>query len=141
LSIVFAGFPVAEVERVVRRTIYVAIGLAVVALGASVALGYLLVGIGVVIGLGLGVLNNRLFTASATHVTTSEGTLQKKPFALSVFARLGLVTVVAIGLMILVRQLGWGIIVGLVAFQLVLMVVALRAVLRYQREEPGAADA
>ena len=137
----FAGFPVAEVERVVRRTVYVAIGLAALALGASIALGYLLVGIGVVIGLGLGLLNNRLFTASASHVTTSEGTLQKKPFAASVLLRLGLVTVVAIGLMVLVRPLGWGIIVGLVAFQGVLMVVAARAVLHYQRSDPGAADA
>ncbi|MBO0715034.1 MAG: hypothetical protein J2P59_09775 [Acidimicrobiales bacterium] len=141
MSIVFAGFPVAEVERVVRRTVYVAIGLAAVAVGASIALGYLLVGIGVVIGLGLGLLNNRLFTASATHVTTPDGSLQKKPFAASVLVRLGLVTAVAIGLMVLVRQLGWGIIAGLVAFQGALMVVAARAVLRYQRGDPGAADA
>ncbi|MBO0886680.1 MAG: hypothetical protein J2O38_04735, partial [Acidimicrobiales bacterium] len=125
----------------VRRTVYVAIGLAAVAVGASIALGYLLVGIGVVIGLGLGLLNNRLFTASATHVTTPDGSLQKKPFAASVLVRLGLVTAVAIGLMVLVRQLGWGIIAGLVAFQGALMVVAARAVLRYQRGDPGAADA
>jgi O-antigen/teichoic acid export membrane protein len=140
LSIVFAGFPVAEVERVVRRTVYVAIALAVAALAASAALGYLLVGIGVVIGLGLGLLNNRLFTASATHVTTEEGTLQKKPFAVSVLVRLGLVTAIAIGLLILLRPMGWGIIAGLVAFQGVLLVVAAGAVLRYQRGDPGAAD-
>lgn len=136
----FAGFPVAEVERVVRRTVYVALALAVAALAASAALGDLLVGTGVVIGLGLGLLNNRLFTASASHVTTPEGTLQKKPFAASVLVRLGLVTAIAIGLMVLVRPMGWGIIAGLVAFQAVLMVVAAGAVLRYQRGDPGAAD-
>lgn len=137
----FAGFPVAEVERVVRRTVYVAAALAVAAIGASLAFGQLLVGVGAVLGLALGVLNNRLFTASAARLTTQGGSLQKKPFAASVLGRLGAVTLVAIGLMVLDRPLGWGAIAGLVAFQAVLMVVAGRAVVRYQRGQPGAADA
>jgi hypothetical protein len=121
--------------------VYTAAALAVVAVAASAAFGALLLGFGVVVGLGLGVLNNRLFTASAVRLTTAQGALHKRPFAASVLGRLGLVTLVAIGLMVLVRPLGWGVIAGLVAFQAVLMVVAGRSVVRYQRGEAGAGDA
>jgi hypothetical protein len=138
------GFPVAEVDAVIRRTLRAAAALAVLAVGAGIGFGHPLFGPGVFVGLGLAVFNNRMFQLSAVRFTTEEGKVVRKPFASSVAVRLGLCTAVAMVLVWLVPSLGWGVIGGLAAYQLLLLVNSLSRLLAYQRafqrgeEAPGA---
>jgi hypothetical protein len=131
------AFPVTEVDAVIRRTLRSALGLGILAVGAGIALGQALVGPGVIVGLGLGIFNNRLFQLSAARFTTEEGKVVRKPFASSVAVRLGLCTAVALLLVWLVPPLGWGVIGGLAAYQLLLLVNSLGALVAWQRREAG----
>jgi hypothetical protein len=130
-----ADFPVLYVDVIVRRTIASCILLAVVALAAGLALGQLLAGVGVVFGLAGATVNQRLFQVSTAHYSDGEGHLRRKPYAGSVAARLGGITVVAFALLFFVRPMGFGMVGGLVAFQALLMANAAGALWRHQKAE------
>lgn len=134
------SFPVAEVDGVIRRTLRSALAVGILAIGAGIGFGKPLVGPGVIVGLVLGIFNNRLFQLSAARFTTEEGKVVRKPFASSVAVRLGLCTAVAFLTVWLVPPLGWGVIGGLAGYQLILLLNSLGALLAWQRRE-GAADA
>ncbi len=131
----FTDFPVLYVDVIVRRTIVACIALAVVALAAGVLLGQPLAGAGVVLGLAGATANHRLFQVSTARYSNAEGHLQRKPYAGSVAARLGGLTVIAFALLFLVRPMGFGMVAGLVAFQGLLMANAFGALWRYQRAQ------
>ena len=131
-------FPVTEVDGVIRRTLRSALIVGILAVGAGIGFGRPLVGPGVIIGLVLGVFNNRLFQMSAARFTTEEGKVVRKPFASSVAVRLGICTVVAMILVWQVPTLGWGVIGGLAGYQMLLLVNSLAALLAWQRREGGA---
>ena len=138
------AFPLTEIDRIMRRTVIAAIVLGVVAAALSVVLGQPLFAPGIALGLGLALANHRVFQSSALRFTTPEGVVNRKPFAGSVALRLGACTVVAIGLMIVSRPTGWGVIAGLATFQALMLANAIVALLQYQRRElgdRGAADA
>jgi hypothetical protein len=136
---VFAGFPVLEIDAIVRRTLRSCAITGVIAVAASVALGHVLVAPGIVLGLALGLANHRVFQASAMRYMTADGKIQRKPFAGSTFTRLGICSAIALLLVFFVRPMGWGVIGGLAVFQIMLLLNALAALLRYQRSS-GAAD-
>ena len=138
------AFPLTEIDRIMRRTVIAAIVVGVVGAAASVVLGQPLVAPGIALGLGLALANHRVFQSSALRFTTPEGVVNRKPFAGSVALRLGACTAVAIGLMIVERPMGWGVIAGLASFQALMLANALVALLQFQRREigePGAGDA
>ena len=130
-----ADFPILYVDAIVRRTLVSCLALAVVAVAGALVLNQLLVGAGVVVGLGGATLNHRLFQVSTARHIDSEGHLERKPYAGSVAARLGALTVVAFALLFLVRPMGFGMVGGLIAFQVLLMANALAALLSYHRRE------
>jgi hypothetical protein len=144
----FADFPVLYVDAIVRRTLVSSIALAGLALAGGFLLGEALAGAGVVLGLGGATLNHRLFQISTVRHIDSEGHLDRKPYAGTVVARLGVLTAAAFGLLLVVRPMGFGMIGGLIAFQVLLMVNALGALWAYQRRQlagaapggPGAAS-
>jgi len=136
---VFAGFPVLEIDAIVRRTLRSCVIAGVIAVAFCFTLGHLLVAPGIVLGLALGLLNHRLFQASAMRYMTEDGKIQRKPFAGTTFTRLGVISAIALLLVLFVRPMGWGVIGGLATFQLMLLLNALVALLRYQRSA-GAAD-
>ena len=129
------AFPLTEIERVVRRTVIAAIIAGILGGVAAVLLGQPLVAPGLGIGLVLAVANHRVFQSSALRFTTPEGVVNRKPFAGSVALRLGACTAVAVGLLIVERPMGWGVIAGLALFQALMLVNALVALLRYQRQQ------
>lgn len=131
------AFPLTEIDRIMRRTVIAAIVAGVIGAGAAVLLGQPYVAPGIALGLVLAVANHRVFQSSALKFTTPEGVVNRKPFAGSVALRLGVCTVVAIGLMIVERPTGWGVIAGLAAFQALMLVNALISLLHYQRHEIG----
>lgn len=138
---VFAGIPPAEIDKIMRRTLVASGIVAAFALAAAFEFGHPLIGAGVLIGLGLGLANSRAFQVSAARLITPAGTLARRPFAASVLGRLALVTLVAFGLLVLERQLGWGAIIGLSLFQLLMVTYAARAMLRYARAGLDSRDA
>lgn len=136
----FAGFPLIEVDAVVRRTLRSCVVVAAIGIVAAIEFGRPLVAPGIVIGMTLALVNHRLFQMSALRYTTSEGAISRRPFAGATLARLGGSTAVALVLVVFVRPMGWGVIGGLVAFQLILMVNAMVALLNYQRRQGSGSD-
>jgi hypothetical protein len=137
----FAQFPVVGVDRVLHRTIYSSAGVVVVGAVIAILLGHALVAPGLVLGLVLAVVNHRVFQSSAMRFTSEEGTVRRKPFAGSVFLRLGVCTVVALALLVWARPIGWGVIGALAIFQALMLLNAIVALLGYQRATDGSANA
>lgn len=116
-----------------RRTAISAIVVGVVIAGIAMLIGQPYFVPGLAVGLALAVANHRVFQSSALRFTTPEGVLHRKPFAGSVALRLGGCTAVAVGLLILSRPVGWGVITGLALFQLTMLGATLVSLLRLQR--------
>lgn len=131
------AFPLSEIERVVRRTAIEAIAIGIVGAAIAVIAGEPYVVVGLAIGLGLAIANHRVFQSSAMRFMTPEGVVNRKPFAGSVVLRLGICTVVAFGLLVVDRPVGWGVIGGLAVFQATMLFNAIIALLRYQRQQVG----
>lgn len=128
-----ADFPVLYVDLIVRRTIVSCAVLGVLALLLAILLGQPLAGVGVLLGLAAATGNHRLFQLSTVRYSRADGHMERKPYAGSVAGRLGAITIVAFALLYFVRPMGFGMIGGLVAFQVLLMANALAALWRYQR--------
>jgi len=128
-----ADFPVLYVDVIVRRTLASCIVLGVLAVFVGVVLGHPLAGVGVLLGLAAATVNHRLFQISTVRYSSADGHMERKPYAGSVAARLGGITVVAFALLYFVRPMGFGMVAGLVAFQVLLMANALGALWRYQK--------
>jgi dipeptide/tripeptide permease len=128
-----ADFPVLYVDVIVRRTIVSCIALAVLALVVGFAVGQPLAGMGALLGLAAATANHRVFQVSTVRYSKDDGHMDRRPYVGTVAARLGGITVIAFALLFLVRPMGFGMVGGLVAFQLLLMANALGALWRYQR--------
>jgi hypothetical protein len=128
-----ADFPVLYVDVIVRRTIVSCIALAVLALVVGFAVGQPLAGIGALLGLAAATANHRVFQLSTVRYSKADGHMDRRPYVGTVAARLGGITLVAFALLFFVRPMGFGMIGGLVAFQVLLMANALGALWRYQR--------
>ncbi len=119
--------PMFEVSAHTRRARVPAAVFAVAVLVAAAVLGRWLIGIGACLGAVLGAANAQLLQASMVRFTagaagpTGASKPQRKQFVLGGFARLGLITVAVIVLVALVRQLGWGLLIGLAGYQLLLL--------------------
>ena len=131
------AFPLTEVDRIVRRTAYSTIAAGIAGAALAILLGQPLVAPGLALGIALAIANHRVFQSSAMRFTTPEGLLSRKPFAGSVALRLGACTAVAIGLLIVARPMGWGVVAGLAVFQFMMLLNALVSLARYQRREIG----
>lgn len=119
--------PMFEVAAHARRARIPAAVFAIAVLVVASVLGHWLVGIGACIGVALGAMNARLLQSSMVRFTdgaagpTGSSKPQRKQFVVGGFARLGLITVAVIVLVALVRELGWGLLLGLAGFQLILL--------------------
>ena len=96
-------------------------------------LGQPLAGVGVLLGLAAATVNHRLFQVSTVRYSKDDGHMDRRPYVGTVAARLGGITIVAFALLFFVRPMGFGMVGGLVAFQVLLMANALGALWRYQR--------
>lgn len=125
----------------VRRTVYSTIGVGAVSAAVAILLGQPFFAPGIALGIALAVANHRVFQSSALRFTTPEGVISRKPFAGSVALRLGACTVAAIGLLVIERPMGWGVVAGLAVFQALLLLNALVSLVHYQRLEVGSLGA
>jgi hypothetical protein len=116
-----AHFTLPNVPEVARRTLSMVLVIGVAALVASVSFEKPLLGLGACLGLGLGTLNFRMVGNSVDRVAASGAQNRKRPLALNTFGRLGIITVLTLGLMTVSHQLGFGILGGLAVFQIILI--------------------
>ena len=87
--------------------------------------------VGLVLGLGLALLNLRRLDAGVAKVEGSgegSGKVVKKMLRTNTAARLGIITVIAIGLLLIYAPIGVGMVVGLVIFQIVFVANVARIV-------------
>jgi hypothetical protein len=113
-----------------RRTVFGAIGVGIVALVVLSIVGYPLSGLGAVVGLGLGLANIRLVMSTASRLNSLGTTKVKRPMAMNTLMRLALTTVVAIGLVIVNLPLGMGVLGGVAVFYLLFIVNLVATLLR-----------
>ena len=113
------------VARGYRHALIVAGVLGLVAIGASIAAGEPIAGAFVCVGLGLGAYNSRRLWTETSKLKGDEA--NPKQFMMMASARrLGLVTLIAFLIALAYRQVGWTVFVGLVTFQLLMMLLLIR---------------
>lgn len=106
-----------------RRALPFAAGLAAASFVVLAPMGYPLAAAFFTGGLVLGLFNTVLVQRSAARFTAS-GDPSKRRFAVSVLARLALITGLAVCLALALRPEGLGVFAGLAAFQLIMIFVA-----------------
>ncbi|HEY5252788.1 MAG TPA: hypothetical protein VIJ09_14050 [Acidimicrobiales bacterium] len=128
----FSQVSLPQISTVARRTSLAALaigGIAVIALGLT---GHALVGMGVCLGLAMALGNFRLISRATVKASTSGNPDTRRPLALNTLGRMGVITVIAFGLVFLSRPLGFGTLVGLAAFQFTLLSNVVVAMLHEQ---------
>jgi hypothetical protein len=114
-------------NKVLRRTILSALIVGAAAVIITAFLGSLWGALGLIIGLGLAIVNLRFLDAGIAklkpegEMTVSNKVLRRAMGTKSV-TRLGIITVICIGLLLLNGALGIGAVAGLVIFQLLFVV-------------------
>jgi hypothetical protein len=117
-----SSFSIPQISRVARRTALSAIVMGVIALAGLTALGYGYAGVGACVGIALALGNFRMTAGAAAKAVRKERSGGRRPLALNTLGRLGAVTVIAVGLLLLKEQLGFGVLLGLAVFQFILLV-------------------
>ncbi|MGH9298976.1 MAG: hypothetical protein ACRDZT_03605 [Acidimicrobiales bacterium] len=125
-------FTLPEISRVLRRTIFAALGIGVAAVIATLFLSYPLFGLGVCIGLGAGLMNIRMITSQTARVTAAQPERPARALASMTIARLGITTVVVIGLAIVAKWLGLGAAAGLCVFYFVFVANIVTMMVRHK---------
>jgi len=119
---VFANISLPDIATVSRRTVIAAVIFGALGLVVCLVLNAVLVGIGLCIGIALGLVNFRMVQASVAKVGQREVENKRRPLALNTLTRLGIITVIALGLLFLNFDLAFGVLAGLAAFQLLLLI-------------------
>jgi ATP synthase I chain len=107
--------------KVLRRTVVSALIVGVGAVIIALLLSQPWAALGIVIGLGLAILNLRFLDSGVAKVQTKGETNKKvlrRAMGTKSVTRLGVITVIAIGLLFLDGPLGIGTVIGLVIFQI-----------------------
>jgi len=121
LAEVLGQFTLPELGRVLKRTVYAAIGLGAVALIVSGVLGYIIFGLGVCLGLGLGVMNIRLIVQQTGRVSASQTAHRIRALASITTFRIGAMTAVIVLLVLLAQPLGFGTLGGVAVFYFIFL--------------------
>ena len=135
LTALFEQFSLPEIERLMRRTVFAAIGLGVVAFGVSIVLSHVLAGLGIVVGLAVGLINIRLITRSVARVTAQAPNRPNRVLAGRAVSLLALTTLIVIALALISVSLGIGTAGGIAIFYLLLVV---NLVVSLLHQTPGA---
>ena len=133
----FARFSLPDIPAVSRRTVTAALIIGVAGLVGCISFGKPMIGLGACIGLALGTLNFRLVGASVIKVGKREEENKRRPLALNTVGRLGVISVITIGLLLLSFQLGFGVLSGLAVFQLVLLANVARSMMKFGPQGDG----
>jgi hypothetical protein len=127
---VFANFALPDLARVSRRTVLAGLIFGIVGLVICLSLGAPLTGLGLCIGLGLGLVNFRMVQRSVAKVGARGDENPKRPLAANTVGRLAVISVLALALLFLSFDLGLGVMVGLAAFQFLLLLNVARSMFK-----------
>ena len=119
-------------SKVLRRTIVSALVVGAAAIVVTVLLSVPWAALGLAIGLGVAVLNLRFLDAGVAKLNTEGETSNKvlrRAIGTKSVTRLGVITIVCVGLLLLNGALGIGAVAGLVIFQLLFVVNVGRVIL------------
>lgn len=133
----FSHFSLPQISSVARRTALAAAVVGAVALVGLSLLGYAWAGVGLCIGLALALGNFRLIAASAMKAAASAQPEKRRPLVTNTLGRLGVVSVIALGLVFVSRELGFGTLLGLALFQFMMLANVVVAMLRDQSAGTG----
>jgi hypothetical protein len=117
----FEQITLPEINRLLRRTVFSAIGFGTVALVVAGVLGHLAFGLGVCVGLVLGIVNVRLITQQTAKVSESQTTRPMRALASLTLVRLAATTAVIVVLVLVAVQLGLGAVGGVALFYFVFL--------------------
>ncbi len=117
-----------------RRSALISIPLGVAAVALLGVLGHPLAGVLVWVGLALGALNSYLVQRSVVRYAAGGDGNPKRRFVGGVLARLAVITVIALGLCVLLLPDGLGVVGGLAAFQILMLVSASMPLIRELRQ-------
>lgn len=115
-----------------RRSALLGAVIGVVATVVCTVEGHPLMGVFGFLGLGLGAYNNKLLQKSVLRYAT-QPEIGKKQFRRGVMGRLGIITMLALVLGLLVQPDGLGVFVGLAVFQILMLIGAAVPVFRSLR--------
>jgi hypothetical protein len=107
--------------KVLRRTVVSAVAVGLVAVIVALLLSLPWVALGLGIGLGLAVVNLRFLDAGVAKLQTEgepDNKVLRRAMGTKSITRLGIITLVCVGLMLIDGGLGVGAVAGLVIFQL-----------------------
>ncbi|GAA1660045.1 hypothetical protein GCM10009765_06780 [Fodinicola feengrottensis] len=110
--------------RNLRIGAIVAIPIGGIALAVLSVVGHPVAGLLVMLGLALGALNTHLTQRAVVQYAKGGELVAKKQFMVSALTRIGLITVLGIGPVLLLRPDGLGVICGLAVFQVIMLIVA-----------------
>jgi hypothetical protein len=130
---VFAQLPLVEINAILRRSYIVVAAVGAAGLILTSVLGFPLVGLGLIAGLALGAVNSRMARNSMARYVSGAAGPTKSVFMASGLVRLGAVTAVAILVLVVARQVGWGMVFGLALFQFVVLASTARTMLKSLR--------
>jgi hypothetical protein len=111
--------------KVLRRTVVSALIAGGGAIIVTLFLSEPLAAVGILLGLGLAVLNLRFLDAGVAKVQTKGETdrkVMRRALGTKTVTRLGVITLITVGLVVLDGPLGIGSVVGLVIFQIFFVV-------------------
>lgn len=115
------SFSIPQISRVARHTAVSAVAIAVVALAVLCLFGYPFAGLGACVGVALALGNFRFTASAAAKAVRSQRESHRRPLAMNTLGRLGAVTVIAVALLLVDEQLGFGVLLGLALFQFILL--------------------
>jgi hypothetical protein len=121
LAEVLGQFTLPELGRLLKRTVFSAIGLGTVAVIVSGVLGYIVFGLGVCLGLALGIVNVRLIIQQTGRVSASETPNRIRALASITLFRIGLMTGLIVVLALVAEQLGFGTLGGVAVFYFIFL--------------------
>jgi hypothetical protein len=111
--------------KVLRRTIVSALIVGAAAVIVAMLLSAPWFALGLIIGLGMAIVNLRFLDAGVAKVQTrgeASNKVRRRAMGTKSVTRLGIITLVAIGLLLLNGALGIGAVAGLVIFQILFVV-------------------
>ncbi|MGH9045730.1 MAG: hypothetical protein ACRDVW_00270, partial [Acidimicrobiales bacterium] len=125
----FSQVSLPDLARISKRAVFGSLAVGIVGLVACVLLGAALVGLGLCIGIALGVANFRMVQGSVVKAGRRPGP-KRRPLALNTVSRLAIITAVALGLLFVSFNLGFGVMAGLAVFQFLLLFAVIRSIIK-----------
>jgi hypothetical protein len=128
--VVFDRFSLPDLAAVSRRTALGAVVCGVIGMILCLLFSQPWAALGLGVGLGLGLGNFRMIQRSVVKVGNRADENRRRPLALNTLSRMGLITVLALGLLFVRFPLGFGLLGGLALFQLLLLLNVTRSMLK-----------